>query len=215
LKVAFANEIGKLCAQMGMNGETVMDVFCKDSKLNISRSYLRPGFAFGGSCLPKDVRALQYAGRLCDIHLPLMAGVLESNAGIIRDSVQAVLDSGARKVALLGLSFKKNTDDLRESPFVEAAEQLIGKGIELKIYDPNVSVARLTGANMEFINRSIPHLARLLVGSLDEAVASVDLVILGHNYPGVENLQRTDVPFHILDLTGQMRFVPRSVLQMA
>lgn len=215
LKVAFANEIGRLCGQMGMDGEVVMDIFCKDSKLNISKNYLRPGFAFGGSCLPKDVRALQYAGRLCDIDLPLMGGVLESNNHIIQDAVQAVLDSGARKVALLGLSFKKNTDDLRESPFVEAAERLIGKGIELKIYDPNVTIARLTGGNKDYINRTIPHLAKLLVGSIEAAVSSADLVIIGHNYPGVDELCSSEQSFDVLDLTGQMEYKPRAVKQPA
>jgi GDP-mannose 6-dehydrogenase len=215
LKVTFANEIGKLCCGMGIDGEAVMDVFCKDDKLNISKNYLRPGFAFGGSCLPKDVRALQYAGRLCDIDLPLMRGILESNAAIIRDAVQAVLESGARTVTLVGLSFKKNTDDLRESPYVELAEQLIGKGIELRIYDPNVSIARLTGANKEYINRTIPHLAKLLAPSAPEAVESSNIVILGHNYPEVKELLSGEGPYDVIDLTGQMRFIPKAVPQPA
>lgn len=210
MKVTFANEIGKVCQHMGISGEAVMEVFCKDTKLNISPSYLRPGFAFGGSCLPKDVRAIQYAARLCDTDLPLMRGVLESNTLVIKEVVQTVLESGVRRVALLGLSFKKHTDDLRESPFVEAAEQLIGKGIDLCIYDPNVSIARLTGANKEYINRTIPHLARLLVASMDEAVASADLVIVGHNYPGIEAVRANDAAYHLLDLTGQIQFVARA-----
>jgi GDP-mannose 6-dehydrogenase len=190
---------------MGIDGDAVMQVFCKDTKLNISANYLRPGFAFGGSCLPKDVRALQYAGRLCDIELPLMSGILDSNAFVVRSALQAVLDSRARRVALIGLSFKRNTDDLRESPYVELAEQLIGKGIELRIYDPNVSIARLTGANKEYINGSIPHLSRLLVSSIEEATSSIDLLILAHRYADVEQLDEPDLPYAVLDLTGQMK----------
>ena len=205
LKATFANEIGRVCSHMGIDGDAVMQVFCKDTKLNISANYLRPGFAFGGSCLPKDVRALQYAGRLCDIELPLMSGILDSNAFVVRSALQAVLDSRARRVALIGLSFKRNTDDLRESPYVELAEQLIGKGIELRIYDPNVSIARLTGANKEYINGSIPHLSRLLVSSIEEATSSIDLLILAHRYADVEQLDEPDLPYAVLDLTGQMK----------
>lgn len=208
LKATFANEIGRVCSNMGIDGAAVMQVFCKDSKLNISSNYLRPGFAFGGSCLPKDVRALQYAGRLCDIELPLMKGILDSNAYVVRSAVQTVLDSRAGRVALIGLSFKKNTDDLRESPYVELAEQLIGKGIELRIYDPNVSIARLTGANREYIQNSIPHLSRLLVNTVDEAVSEVDLAILCHRYAEASQFQGSDLPFAVLDLTGQMQMRP-------
>jgi len=205
LKATFANEIGRVCSHMGIDGEAVMQVFCKDTKLNISSNYLRPGFAFGGSCLPKDVRAIQYAGRLCDIELPLMSGILESNAFVVRSALQAVLDSRARQVALIGLSFKKNTDDLRESPYVELAEQLIGKGIELRIYDPNVSIARLTGANKEYIQGTIPHLSRLLVSTIEEATSEIDLLILCHRYAEVDQFDAQDLPYAVLDLTGQMK----------
>ena len=205
LKATFANEIGRVCSHMGIDGEAVMRVFCEDTKLNISSNYLRPGFAFGGSCLPKDVRAIQYAGRLCDIELPLMSGILESNAFVVRSALQAVLDSRARRVGLIGLSFKKNTDDLRESPYVELAEQLIGKGIELRIYDPNVSIARLTGANKDYIQGTIPHLSRLLVSSIEEASSAIDLLILCHRYAEVDQFDAQDLPYAVLDLTGQMK----------
>ncbi len=215
LKVSFANEIGAVCQESGADGDTVMRVFCKDDKLNISPNYLRPGFAFGGSCLPKDVRAILYAGRLADIDLPLMRGVLESNNGVIERAVQKVLETRSLSIGLIGLSFKKNTDDLRESPFVELAERLIGKGLALRIYDPNVSVARLVGANKEYIERSIPHLSRLLVDSLSEIADSSELVIVGHNFDGVEAVRQDNHRYHMLDLTGQIRFLERSKLLTA
>lgn len=205
LKVAFTNEISAICQTTGANAEMVMKVFCEDKKLNISSHYLRPGFAFGGSCLPKDVRALLYAGRLSDVKLPLMNGVLESNSCVIDRAVHSVLDAGVRRVGLVGLSFKKNTDDLRESPFVEVAERLIGKGLELKIYDPNVLIAKLVGANRDYITHSIPHLSRVLVNSLDEIINWAELVVIGHNFDGVENV-RAKSHYHVLDLTGQTAF---------
>lgn len=185
LKVAFANEIGTLCDTQGIDGRAVMAVFCKDKKLNISASYLMPGFAFGGSCLPKDLRALLYAAQHCDLELPVIKSLLVSNQGVIERAVRQVIASGAWSIGLIGLSFKPNTDDLRESPFVDIAERLLGKGYELRIYDPNVSLARLTGGNKEYIERVIPHLSRLLVRSLDQ-LAGCDLVLVGHRYPGVD-----------------------------
>jgi GDP-mannose 6-dehydrogenase len=208
LKVAFTNEISAICHVSGADAEAVMKVFCEDKKLNISSHYLRPGFAFGGSCLPKDVRALLHVGRLSDIELPLMTGVLESNSCVIDRAVQAVLDAGVRRVGLVGLSFKKNTDDLRESPFVEVAEQLIGKGLELKVYDPNVSVAKLVGANRDYIVHSIPHLSRVLVDSLDEVTDWSELVIIAHNFDGIETVHAKS-HFDVLDLTKQTAFKKR------
>jgi len=184
LKVAFANEIGTLCGALGIDGRAIMSVFCKDKKLNISARYLMPGFAFGGSCLPKDLRALLYSAQHCDVELPVIKSLLTSNQGVIEGAVREVVASGARSIGLIGLSFKPNTDDLRESPFVDIAERLLGKGYELRIYDPNVSLARLTGGNKEYIERVIPHLSRLLVRSLDQ-LAGCDLVLVGHWYPGV------------------------------
>jgi len=207
LKVAFVNEISAVCQESGVDADAVMGVFCKDTKLNISSHYLRPGFAFGGSCLPKDVRALLYAGKLSDTDLPLMRGVLLSNACVIDRAVQKILDTRARRVGLVGLSFKKNTDDLRESPFVELAERLIGKGLALRIYDPNVFVARLVGANRDYIEQSIPHLSRLLVDSFHEIAESSDLVVIGHDFDGIEAIRREDRRFHILDLTGQIKLL--------
>jgi GDP-mannose 6-dehydrogenase len=187
LKVAFANEIAAVCQQAEVNAEAVMNVFCNDTKLNISRRYLMPGFAFGGSCLPKDVRAILHAGREHDLHLPLLAGILSSNEQVIERAFQKIRATGKRRLGLIGLSFKSNTDDLRESPFVELAERLLGKGYELSIYDPNVIAARLTGANKQYIDGVIPHLSRLLVPALEE-LRDAELLIIGHRFDGVDEL---------------------------
>jgi GDP-mannose 6-dehydrogenase len=182
LKITFANEIGALCQQAGIDGQKVMSVFCKDTKLNISTRYLQPGFAFGGSCLPKDVRALSYAAKHYDLDLPLINSLLPSNEKVVQRAVHRVCISNVRHIGLIGLGFKANTDDLRESPLVELAERLLGKGYDLKIFDPNVSLAQLTGSNKEYIDKVIPHLSRLLVGSLDE-LAGCELLVVGHRYP--------------------------------
>ena len=187
LKVAFANEIAAVCQPADVDAEAVMNVFCNDSKLNISRRYLMPGFAFGGSCLPKDVRAILHAGKQLDLQLPLITAVLSSNEQVIERAFQKVRTAGKRRIGLIGLSFKSNTDDLRESPFVELAERLLGKGYELSIFDPNVVAARLTGANKEYIDSVIPHLSRLLVRSLDE-LRNAELLIVGHHFDGVAEL---------------------------
>ena len=187
LKVAFSNEIAAVCQQIGVNAEAVMNVFCKDDKLNISRRYLMPGFAFGGSCLPKDVRAILHTGKECDLQLPVIAATLSSNECVIERAFEKVRATGKRRIGLIGLSFKSNTDDLRESPFVDLAERLLGKGYELSIYDPNVIAARLTGANKAYIDSVIPHLSRLLVRSLDE-LNDCELLIVGHHFEGVSGL---------------------------
>ena len=187
LKIAFSNEIAAVCSHAGADAKAVMDVFCNDTKLNISRRYLVPGFAFGGSCLPKDVRAILYAGKESDLQLPLIASILPSNEQVIERAFQKIRATDSRRVGLIGLSFKSNTDDLRESPFVELAERLLGKGYELSIYDPNVVAARLTGANKEYIDHVIPHLSRLLVSSLDK-LSKVELLLVGHHFPGVDAL---------------------------
>jgi GDP-mannose 6-dehydrogenase len=189
LKVSFANEIAAVCQQANVDAEAVMNVFCNDTKLNISRRYLMPGFAFGGSCLPKDVRAILHAGKELDLNLPLIAAVLSSNEQVIERAFQKIRATGKRRIGLIGLSFKSNTDDLRESPFVELAERLLGKGYELCIYDPNVIAARLTGANKQYIDGVIPHLSRLLVPSLDE-LRDVELIIIGHRFEGLDQLLR-------------------------
>lgn len=185
LKVTFANEIGALCREIGINADAVMSVFCKDTKLNISPRYLMPGFAFGGSCLPKDVRALLYAAKQADLELPMLNSLLTSNNAVIDRAMREITATGKKRLGLIGLSFKSNTDDLRESPFVDLAERLLGKGNELRIYDPNVSLARLTGANKEYIYRVIPHLSCLLVRSLED-LNDCDLLIVGHRYQGVD-----------------------------
>jgi GDP-mannose 6-dehydrogenase len=201
LKVAFANEIGILCQSAGIDGHAVMSMFCRDKNLNISTRYLMPGFAFGGSCLPKDLRAVLHLAKQSDLDLPLISALFPSNEKVIERAVREVIASGARRVGLIGLSFKPNTDDLRESPYVEIAERLLGKGCELKVYDPNVSLARLTGANKTYIDRVIPHLSRLLVPSLADLHDS-ELVIVGHDYTEVAAFLAV-ADARVVDLTGQ------------
>jgi GDP-mannose 6-dehydrogenase len=198
LKVAFSNEIAAVCEKTGVDAAAVMNVFCQDTKLNISRRYLMPGFAFGGSCLPKDLRAILHAGKECDLQLPLIAATLLSNQTVIERAYEKVRATGKRRIGLVGLSFKSNTDDLRESPFVELAERLLGKGYELRIYDPNVIAARLTGANKEYIDGVIPHLSRLLVPSLEE-LNDVELLIIGHHFDGVSGMIENTRAF-VIDL---------------
>lgn len=178
LKVAFANEIGAICDRLDVDGRVVMDLFARDDKLNISRAYLRPGFAFGGSCLPKDLRALVHHARSLDVEVPLLESVSVSNHGRIERALAEVLATGHRKIGLLGLSFKAGTDDLRESPAVELAERLIGKGMELAVFDRNVSLANLHGSNREFIDREIPHIASLMKDTVDEVVAASDVLVI-------------------------------------
>jgi GDP-mannose 6-dehydrogenase len=179
LKITFANEIGQFCHAHGVDSREVMEIFCKDTKLNLSPRYLRPGFAFGGSCLPKDLRAFLHAARRRDVETPMLAGVLPSNKGQVERAVQAILQTGARKVGLLGLAFKAGTDDLRESPLVTLAELLAGKGVDLKISDEFVQVTRLVGGNRAFIEQVLPHLAKLLVSARNELDAC-ELIIIGH-----------------------------------
>ena len=183
LKVVFANEIGTLCKKLNVDSHEVMDIFCRDHKLNLSSYYLKPGFAFGGSCLPKDVRALQYRARELDVELPMISQVLPSNRLQIEHAIDQVLETGKRSVGLLGFSFKTGTDDLRESPMVILAEALLGKGLTLKIYDRNVSLARLVGANKEYIENQIPHLSSLLCDTIDQVVDGSDVLVVGNPDP--------------------------------
>ncbi|MGW2339374.1 nucleotide sugar dehydrogenase [Streptomyces sp. NPDC001661] len=179
LKIGFANELGAVCQALGVDSHQVMDVFLADRKLNISPAYLRPGFAFGGSCLPKDLRSLVHAARRADVSVPILSHVLASNADHLQRAVELVERTGKRKVGLFGLSFKPGTDDLRESPLVELAERLYGKGYDLKIYDANVSLSRLMGANREYIEGRLPHLAQLLADSVDEVLGHAEVCLVG------------------------------------
>jgi GDP-mannose 6-dehydrogenase len=183
VKVTFANEIGNLCKKVGVDSHDVMDIFCKDDKLNLSSYYLKPGFAFGGSCLPKDVRALQYRAREVDLEMPMINSVLGSNRLQVQHAIDRVVDTGKKRIGLFGFSFKAGTDDLRESPLVILAEALLGKGYELCIYDKNVSLARLTGANKQYIEEQIPHLSRHLCDSLDDVIDRSDVIVVGNGAP--------------------------------
>src|SRR5437763_9503587 len=183
LKVVFANEIGNLCKKLEVDSHEVMDIFCRDEKLNLSPYYLKPGFAFGGSCLPKDVRALQYRAKEMDVELPMISQILPSNRMQIQQAFEQVLETGKKRIGLLGFSFKAGTDDLRESPIVILAEALLGKGCSLKIYDKNVSTARLVGANKEYIEKQIPHLSSLLCQTIDEVVRGSEVIVVGNQSP--------------------------------
>lgn len=183
VKVAFANEIGRFARSSGADAEMTMQVFCTDQQLNISPAYLRPGFAFGGSCLPKDLRAMVHRGRVLDLDLPLLSSVLPSNDQHLRHAIDLVLENAPDVVCLLGLAFKTGTDDLRESPYVRLAETLIGKGVALRIWDPDLRPDRLVGGNRAYIESSLPHLARLLVSSAAEAVQGADTCVVGTTHP--------------------------------
>jgi len=183
LKIGFANEIGNLCDAFGVDAGQVMHIFCQDKKLNISPAYLKPGFAFGGSCLPKDLRALSYQAKLHDLQLPILTSILPSNELQIARGLQMIVEKGNRKVGILGFSFKAGTDDLRESPVIEVIERLIGKGYDLVIYDKNVNIARLVGANRDFILNRIPHISKLMVNSTDAVLEHADTVVIGNNDP--------------------------------
>ena len=164
-KISFANELGRVFRSLGVDSRQVMDLFCQDTKLNISSAYLRPGFAFGGSCLPKDLRSLLHIARMQSLDLPMLAGTMATNALSVSDVINRVVASDARSVAILGLSFKMGSDDLRESPFVDVAETLIGKGFDVRIFDPTVQSSTLVGANRKFVDTKLPHLGRLLAAS--------------------------------------------------
>ena len=183
LKIGFANEIGNLCKSLSIDSHKAMDIFCQDKKLNISPAYLLPGFAFGGSCLPKDIRALAYKAKSHDLELPILSSILPSNELQVRRGLKLIMDKGHNRVGVLGFSFKAGTDDLRESPMIEIIERLLGKGYDLRIYDKNVNVASLVGANRDFILNRIPHISKLMVGNIDAVLNHAETVVIGNNDP--------------------------------
>jgi GDP-mannose 6-dehydrogenase len=213
VKVAFANEIGNLCAAHGIDGQEVMEHFCLDRRLNISSAYLMPGFAFGGSCLPKDLRALVYRAREQDVDCPLLSAVLPSNHKQIDRAIQIVEKTQRRKIGILGLSFKAGTDDIRESPVVHLVEALVGKGYQVRIFDEKIDLARLTGANKSFLEQELPHIATLMCTSLGEILAQSDVIVIGNNNKDFCSLPRLLQQDQILiDLVG---VTPRHALSLA
>lgn len=183
LKVCFANEIGNLCKALELDGHQVMELFCKDTILNLSAAYLRPGFSFGGSCLPKDLRALLHRARSLNLSLPILSAVLPSNEQQFGRGLQAVIDAGNRRVGMLGLGFKAGTDDLRESPLVDLAERLIGKGFDLRIYDGSINLATIRGSNREYLLGRIPHITRLLEPSVRAVLGHARTIVIGNAAP--------------------------------
>jgi GDP-mannose 6-dehydrogenase len=190
LKIGFANELGAICRALGVDSSAVMDVFVSDRKLNISPAYLRPGFAFGGSCLPKDVRGLVYAARRADVSVPILEHILPSNQDHLSRAFDAIAAAGKRRIGLFGLSFKPGTDDLRESALVELAERLLGKGYDLRIYDSNVTLSRLVGANQQYIESRLPHLGDLLCNSIGSVLEHAEVCVVGStDFPVLEALE--------------------------
>jgi len=179
LKITFANETARLCEALGVDPFEVMDLVCQDTQLNISRAYLKPGFAFGGSCLPKDLRATTHLARIHDVELPMHAAILPSNQAHLGLALRKILATGRRKIGFIGLSFKTGTDDLRESPLVTLAEQLIGKGMQLAIYDPEVHLAQLLGSNRRYIEQHLPHIGQLVRGDMAAVIAESEVLVLG------------------------------------
>jgi GDP-mannose 6-dehydrogenase len=198
LKIAFANEIGNIAKAAGIDSHAVMDIFVQDRKLNIAPTYLKPGFAFGGSCLPKDLRALTYKARTLDVEVPVLSAILPSNQRQVERGLQMVLDKGSRKVGVFGFSFKAGTDDLRESPVVELIERLLGKGYDVKLFDRNVNVAKLTGANRDYIMKMIPHIAAVMLDSIDAVLEQVDVVVIGNNDPTFDSIPARLRPDQVL-----------------
>ncbi len=206
LKITFANEIGQICKAHGMDGQQVMEIFAQDRQLNVSPAYLQPGFAFGGSCLPKDVRALTYRARQVDAEVNVLNAILPSNQKQIALAVRMVERTGRKKVGILGLSFKPNTDDLRESPAIVLAETLIGRGYQVRIFDDQVQLSQLIGANKAFIEKELPHIASLMCDTLEDLVSAVDVVVMTHG--GKEFVRVTELLNDtqvLIDLVGKAK----------
>jgi GDP-mannose 6-dehydrogenase len=202
-KITFANEIGQFCKAQGIDSHEVMEVLCRDTKLNISRAYLKPGLAYGGSCLPKDLRALVSRAREQDVELPMLEAIARSNLNQIQRTIEWILDLGARDIGILGLSFKAGTDDLRESPVVIMAEALLGKGLRLAIHDTEVELTRLTGANKLFLETKLPHISSLLVKSLDEVLARSAVLVVCKNAPEYRAIRSRQ--HQIVDLVAALK----------
>lgn len=201
LKVTFGNEIGNICKALNIDSHDVMEIFCKDTKLNLSPYYLKPGFAFGGSCLPKDLRAITYKAKILDVDIPVLDSILRSNELQIKSGVKRILSLEKMKIGILGISFKAGTDDLRESPIVELIEVLLGKGYQIKIYDKEVSLAKLFGANKEFIEKKIPHISNLMVDSIDKILDHSEVIVIGNNSKEfLDIFPRLKKEQHVIDL---------------
>lgn len=183
LKVTFANEIGNIAKRVGVDSHKVMEIFCQDTKLNISSYYMKPGFAFGGSCLPKDVRALVYKAHTLDVQTPVLSSILPSNTLQVENGLRLVTEQGKKRIGILGFSFKAGTDDLRESPIVEVIERLIGKGFDVRLYDENVNIAAVVGANRDYILNHIPHISKLMAQSIDEVIEHAEVLVIGNSDP--------------------------------
>jgi GDP-mannose 6-dehydrogenase len=201
VKIGFANEIGSLASSLGVDPEQVMATMCLDTKLNISKAYMKPGFAFGGSCLPKDLRALTFRASRLDLRLPMLESVLPSNDEHLRRGIRDVMELPGKRIGLFGLAFKDGTDDLRESPVITIIEHLIGKGREVKIFDPHIQIDEIYGSNLSFVTSALPHIGRLMAGSLKDIITSADTLVIAQkpSPDAMAEMQSSGLP--ILDLT--------------
>lgn len=206
LKITFANEIGRISQSLGVDANAVMEMVCKDTQLNISKAYLKPGFAFGGSCLPKDLKGLMYVAKDYDVEVPMLNSLLSSNNFHIEKAINIILSFGRKAVGLVGLSFKAGTDDLRESPSVRVAESLIGKGLDLRVYDPQVKFSQLVGANKNFIEKTVPHIGALLTDDVQSFCQNSQILVIVHYYPKIIDQIYNDRNGDkiIFDLTGKV-----------
>lgn len=206
VKVAFANEIGNLSKALGIDGHKVMEIFCKDTKLNLSPYYMKPGFAFGGSCLPKDVRALNYKAKSLDLELPLLSSLMPSNQLQVQKGFDMITAYGRKRIGILGFAFKAGTDDLRESPLVKVIESLIGKGYDMRLFDRNVSLAALTGTNRDYILNHIPHISKLMVETMEDVLAFAEVIVIGNGAPEFQTILEQVKPNQVV--VDLVRIVP-------